>query len=216
MILDFGCWSRDERSAIRRLTEPADASCRLVYLPVERATRRARIAHRQASAPEHTFPMSESDLARAGGRASRSPTPRKSPVVTSAVRRRAGRIGPRGPPLAGRPSLDRPSPDRPSPDRPAPSRSRSRSRNTARLPGPPASSTFAGQTRSGVFTSPGSRCAERELTAVQGQPRRGAGLLSVPHPVRPALRSTSGPGGPEAVRAAGAGRRRRLPSDDQS
>ncbi|XUL94352.1 AAA family ATPase [Streptomyces galilaeus] len=64
VVLDFGCWSRDERSAIRRLTESADASCRLVHLPVERATRRARIAHRQASAPEYTFPMSESDLAR--------------------------------------------------------------------------------------------------------------------------------------------------------
>ena len=64
VILDFGCWSRDERSAIRRLTESAGASCRLVYLPVDRATQRARIAHRQASAPEHTFPMGESDLGR--------------------------------------------------------------------------------------------------------------------------------------------------------
>ena len=64
VILDFGCWSRDERSAIRRLTESAGASCHLVYLPVDRETQRARIARRQASAPEHTFPMTEADLSR--------------------------------------------------------------------------------------------------------------------------------------------------------
>jgi predicted kinase len=64
VILDFGCWSRDERSAIRRLTESVGASCHLVYLPVDRETQRARIAHRQASTPEDTFPMTEADLSR--------------------------------------------------------------------------------------------------------------------------------------------------------
>ncbi|MGW7425442.1 AAA family ATPase [Streptomyces sp. NPDC054813] len=64
VVLDFGCWSRDERSAIRRLAQSANASCRLVYLPVDRETQRARIAHRQASAPEQTFPMTETDLSR--------------------------------------------------------------------------------------------------------------------------------------------------------
>ncbi|WP_425582761.1 hypothetical protein [Streptomyces thermolineatus] len=34
----------------------------MVYLPVDEATRRARIAHRRATAPEETLPMSEADI----------------------------------------------------------------------------------------------------------------------------------------------------------
>ncbi|MFG3258260.1 AAA family ATPase [Streptomyces sp. NPDC048172] len=63
VVLDFGCWSRDERSAIRWLVERAGASCRLVYVPVDHETQRARVARRQSAAPEQTFPMSEADLA---------------------------------------------------------------------------------------------------------------------------------------------------------
>ena len=51
MIVDFGFWARDERSALRWLGASAGASCQVVYLPVGRATQRARIAHRQAHAP---------------------------------------------------------------------------------------------------------------------------------------------------------------------
>ncbi|MFB6893005.1 AAA family ATPase [Kitasatospora sp. NPDC056327] len=64
VVLDFGCWSRDERSAIRGLAESTGAVCRLVYVPVDEATQRARIAHRWSTAPEDTFPVSEADLAR--------------------------------------------------------------------------------------------------------------------------------------------------------
>ncbi|MDX3077808.1 AAA family ATPase [Streptomyces sp. NPDC088354] len=62
VVLDFGCWSRDERSAIRWLAESVGAACRLVYVPVDRETQRARIAQRQLTAPDQTFPMSEADL----------------------------------------------------------------------------------------------------------------------------------------------------------
>ncbi|MFB8039580.1 AAA family ATPase [Streptomyces sp. NPDC057575] len=62
VVLDFGCWSRDERSAIRWLAESAGADCRLVYVPVDHETQRARIAHRQSATPDQTFPMSEADL----------------------------------------------------------------------------------------------------------------------------------------------------------
>lgn len=62
VVLDFGCWSRDERSAIRWLVESAGAECRLVYVPVDHETQCARIAHRQSAAPDQTFPMSEADL----------------------------------------------------------------------------------------------------------------------------------------------------------
>lgn len=63
VVVDFGCWSRDERSAIRWLAAAVGGSCRLVYLPVDLDTQRARIAHRQSTTPEQTFPMSEAELA---------------------------------------------------------------------------------------------------------------------------------------------------------
>ncbi|MHC5257622.1 AAA family ATPase [Streptomyces sp. UC4497] len=63
-VVDFGCWSRDERSAIRSLVTSEGASCHLVYAPVDHDTQRARIAHRQATTPEQTFPMSEAELLR--------------------------------------------------------------------------------------------------------------------------------------------------------
>ncbi|WP_052851866.1 AAA family ATPase [Streptomyces avicenniae] len=64
VVLDYGCWSRDERSAIRWLAASTGASARLVYVPVDLDTQRARIAHRRSTAPEGTFPMSEADLVR--------------------------------------------------------------------------------------------------------------------------------------------------------
>ncbi|MCX4234828.1 AAA family ATPase [Streptomyces ortus] len=62
VILDFGCWTRDERSAVRSLAESVGASYRIVYMPVDPGTQRARVARRQSLAPEQTFPMSEADL----------------------------------------------------------------------------------------------------------------------------------------------------------
>ncbi|BCY10202.1 ATP-binding protein [Actinoplanes sp. L3-i22] len=62
VVLDFGLWGRDERSALRRLAAEAGAACTVVYLPVGRDVQRARIAHRQATAPHTTFPMSETEL----------------------------------------------------------------------------------------------------------------------------------------------------------
>jgi predicted kinase len=62
VVLDFGLWSRDERSALRRLTTAAGASCRVIYLPVDRDVQRARIVRRQTVAPHTTFVMTEADL----------------------------------------------------------------------------------------------------------------------------------------------------------
>ena len=64
VVLDFGLWGRDERSALRRLAASAGADCQVVYLPVDEDVQRARIAHRQATAPHTTFPMSEAELVR--------------------------------------------------------------------------------------------------------------------------------------------------------
>jgi predicted kinase len=62
VVLDFGLWGRDERSALRWLARSAGAACQVVYLPVDKDVQLARIAHRQATSPHQTFPMSEADV----------------------------------------------------------------------------------------------------------------------------------------------------------
>ncbi|MFI7436926.1 AAA family ATPase [Micromonospora haikouensis] len=62
VVLDFGLWSRDERSALRWLATSAGAACHVVYLPIDRDAQLARITHRWATAPHTTFPMSAADL----------------------------------------------------------------------------------------------------------------------------------------------------------
>jgi predicted kinase len=62
VVLDFGLWSRDERSALRWLAASAGAVCHVIYLPVAADVQRTRIAHRQATAPHTTFPMSQADI----------------------------------------------------------------------------------------------------------------------------------------------------------
>jgi predicted kinase len=62
VVLDYGLWGRDERSALRWLAKSVSASCQVVYLPVEKDVQLARIAHRQATAPHRTFPMTEADV----------------------------------------------------------------------------------------------------------------------------------------------------------
>jgi predicted kinase len=62
VVLDYGLWSRDERSALRWLARSVGASCRVVYLPVDKNVQLARVAHRQETTPHQTFPMNEADL----------------------------------------------------------------------------------------------------------------------------------------------------------
>ena len=62
VVLDYGLWARDERSALRWLARASGAACQVVYLPVERDVQLARIARRQEAAPHETFPMTGADL----------------------------------------------------------------------------------------------------------------------------------------------------------
>jgi predicted kinase len=62
VVLDFGFWGRDERTSLRFLAAPTGARCEVVYVPVDRETQLARIAHRQATTPHQTFPMTETDV----------------------------------------------------------------------------------------------------------------------------------------------------------
>lgn len=61
VVLDFGLWARDERSALRWLARSAGASCHVVYLPLDRAAQLGRILHRQATTPDQTFPISQAE-----------------------------------------------------------------------------------------------------------------------------------------------------------
>ena len=62
VVLDYGLWSRDERSALRWLARSAGAASQVVYLPVDKDVQLTRIAHRQETAPHRTFPMTEADV----------------------------------------------------------------------------------------------------------------------------------------------------------
>jgi predicted kinase len=62
VVLDYGLWGRDERSALRSLARSADAACQVVYLPVDKDVQLIRIAHRQETTPHQTFPMGEADV----------------------------------------------------------------------------------------------------------------------------------------------------------
>ncbi len=63
VIVDFGVWSRDERSALRHLAAQAGADCELVYLAVEQAEQRRRVEARFAADPQSTFQIHPGDLA---------------------------------------------------------------------------------------------------------------------------------------------------------
>ena len=63
VVLDFGLWGRDERSAMRSLGAAVGAGVEVVYLPIEEATQRQRVQERFLVRPGQTFPITDSDLA---------------------------------------------------------------------------------------------------------------------------------------------------------
>jgi predicted kinase len=62
VVLDFGVWARDERTALRWLASTVGAECELVYLPIDESEQRLRVDRRSATAPGSTFPMTQADL----------------------------------------------------------------------------------------------------------------------------------------------------------
>jgi len=60
VIVDFGVWSKDERSALRHPAAQAGADCELVYLAVQEAEQRRRVEARFAANPQSTFEGSSS------------------------------------------------------------------------------------------------------------------------------------------------------------
>ena len=63
VVIDFGLWSRAERSALRAAAAERHAVVEMVYLELDPAVQRSRLAQRQADAPHTTWPMTEEELA---------------------------------------------------------------------------------------------------------------------------------------------------------
>src|ERR1035437_3939049 len=63
VVLDFGLWGRDERSALRSLGAAVGAGVEVVYLPIEEATQRQRVQERFLVRPGQTFPITACALA---------------------------------------------------------------------------------------------------------------------------------------------------------
>ncbi|MFB9851969.1 AAA family ATPase [Micromonospora andamanensis] len=63
VVIDFGLWSRDERSALRQAAADLDATVQLRYFALTAAEQRSRRDRRQADAPHTTWPMSDDELA---------------------------------------------------------------------------------------------------------------------------------------------------------
>jgi predicted kinase len=63
VVIDYGLWSRDERSALRQAAVDRGATVELRYFEVAPAEQRMRLDRRQAEAPHTTWPMSDEELA---------------------------------------------------------------------------------------------------------------------------------------------------------
>jgi predicted kinase len=62
VVLDFGLWGRDERSALRWMGAAVGASCQVVYLRIDREAQLDRVRSRWERTPEQTFPITEAEL----------------------------------------------------------------------------------------------------------------------------------------------------------
>lgn len=62
VVLDFGLWSRDERSSLRQAAADLGATVELRYFEVSPSEQRRRLTDRQVQAPHTTWPVSEEEL----------------------------------------------------------------------------------------------------------------------------------------------------------
>src|SRR5438093_10237862 len=63
VVLDFGLWSRDERSALRQAAAEVGASVEMCYCELAPDEQRKRLDRRLADAPRETWPISDEELA---------------------------------------------------------------------------------------------------------------------------------------------------------
>jgi len=62
VVLDFGVWAKEERSALKYLASSAGAACRLIYMPIHPEEQWRRIAQRNTVRDGTTFAITEDDL----------------------------------------------------------------------------------------------------------------------------------------------------------
>ncbi len=62
VVVDFGLWSRDERTALRHAAAERGARVVLVHREVDPAEQRRRLDRRQSEAPGASWPMSDEEL----------------------------------------------------------------------------------------------------------------------------------------------------------
>jgi predicted kinase len=63
VVIDYGLWGRDERSALRQAAADRGAVVEIHYFESTAAEQRTRLDRRQAEAPHTTWPMSDEELA---------------------------------------------------------------------------------------------------------------------------------------------------------
>jgi predicted kinase len=63
VVIDYGLWSRDERSALRQAAVDLGSTVELRYFALTSAEQRRRRDQRQAEAPDTTWPVSDYELA---------------------------------------------------------------------------------------------------------------------------------------------------------
>lgn len=62
VVLDYGLWGRDERSALRHAAADRGAAVQLRYFEVTPAEQRKRLDQRHSDEPHTTWPMSDAEL----------------------------------------------------------------------------------------------------------------------------------------------------------
>ncbi len=62
VVIDYGLWSRAERSALRQAAADVGAAVEICYFGLTPAEQRKRLAQRLAEAPHESWPMSEQEL----------------------------------------------------------------------------------------------------------------------------------------------------------
>jgi predicted kinase len=62
VVIDFGLWSRDERSALRQAAADRGATVKMHYSELPPEEQRRRLAQRQTDKPDTTWQMSDDEL----------------------------------------------------------------------------------------------------------------------------------------------------------
>jgi predicted kinase len=62
VVIDFGLWSRDERSALRQAAADVGAAVVICYFELTPTEQRKRLDQRLAEAPHETWPISDQEL----------------------------------------------------------------------------------------------------------------------------------------------------------